>query len=348
MTTPSFLIVGAGSMGLVNGYYLQLGGADVTFLVRPGKKAASAPPALLYCYDDGELKSFDGYRVEDDVAALAGRHFDYAIVTLDFALCVSEEGTALLAALGRLFAETQTVVVIGGVGIGLREHYVHTTGLPEGRILNGCLGLLSHQPEADLPLHAPTDPAALGRSRMAFRHLRGISLVLDDMWPQTAQALADIYDRSGKSGCAIIGRAQLAVMTNSAFPVLAAAEIAGWVSMKELTGHEELWSLSCEARREVASLEEFGMDEETIARTMSNEALAEAQIETEQLCLPLDYQAFNRFHHGGKVSAQDLEVMRNCARAGARQDRPMTALNRIIDQLERIRAAAKQPAAALD
>lgn len=340
LTKPSFLIVGAGSMGLVNGYYLHLGGSDVTFLVRRGKAAASAAPSLLYCYDDGELKSFDGYRVKDDVAALAGESFDYAIVTLDYALCVSDDGVALLRALGQAFAATRTIVVIGGVGIGLREHFIDTTGLPEERIINGCLGLLSHQPSANLPVHPPTDPVALAKSRMAYRHLRGISLVLDDMFPETANELSEIYGRSGKSGCAIIEKAQLAVMTNSAFPVLAAAEIAGWSSMRELAAQDELWSLSCEARREVAALPEFGMDDATIAQTMSDEALADAQIQTEQICLPLDYQAFNHFHHGGKVSAQDLEVMRNCARAGERHGRPMSALNEIIERLEQTRAAA--------
>lgn len=338
MTKPSFLIVGAGAMGLINGYYLRQGGSEVTFLVRPGKKAASAAPSLLYCYDDGELKSFDEYRVVDDVAALAGEPFDYAIVTLDYALCVGEEGTALLKALGRIFAETKTILVMGGVGIGLREHLIKTTGLPEERIINGCLGLLSHQPSANLPVHPPTDAAMLAKSRMAYRDLRGVSLVLDDMFPETAQRLSEIYTRSGKSGCAIIAQSQLAVMTNSAFPVLAAAEIAGWPTMKELATREELWSLSCEARREVASLPEFGMDEDTIAQTMSNDALAKAQIETEQVCLPLDYQAFNRFHHGGKVSAQDFEVLRNCAKVGERHGYPMTALNRIIEQLEQTRA----------
>lgn len=327
-------------MGLVNGYYLHLGGAEVTFLVRPGKKAASAPPALLYCYDDGELKTFDGYGLEDDVADLAGKAFDYAIVTLDFALCVSADGIALLKALGRMFADTNTVVVIGGVGIGLREHFIRTTGLPEERIVNGCLALLSHQPSANLPVHAPTDPATLASSRMAYRHLSGISFVVDDMFPDAAAKLAEIYGRSGMSSCAVIARSQLAVMTNSAFPVLAAAEIAGWISMKELTEQGDLWTLSCEARREVASLPEFGMADDVIAQTMSDEALAVAQIQTEQACLPLDYQAFNQFHHGGKVSAQDLEVMRNCARAGELLGRPMAALNTIIGRLEQVRAAA--------
>ena len=53
MKKPSVLIVGAGATGLPIGYHLALAGADITYLVRPGRKAAldSRPP--LYCYDDG-------------------------------------------------------------------------------------------------------------------------------------------------------------------------------------------------------------------------------------------------------------------------------------------------------
>ena len=61
-------------MGLVTGYYLQRGGAKVTFLVRPGKKQDSAAPAILYCYDDGTLKylcllgALMGYRLPPLIA----------------------------------------------------------------------------------------------------------------------------------------------------------------------------------------------------------------------------------------------------------------------------------------
>ncbi len=337
MGRVSVLIVGAGAMGLVNGYYLQLGGAEVTFLVRPGKKMAGTAPTLLYCYDDGALKTFDGYRVEDDMAALGDVLFDYALVTLDHALCVSDEGSALLKTLGKMFANTKTVLVTGGVGIGLREHIIMTTGLPEERIINGGLTVLCHQSSADLPVNSPTDAALLKKSRVAYRHLSRVSLVLDDMFPQTANAIAELYNRSGESSCAVIDKALFAVRTNSAFPMLAAGEIAGWPGIRELMGQGELWALSCEAQREVASLPQFGMGDAAVARLMSNEALGEAHLQTEQACLPLNYQQFNRFHHGGKVSGQNLLVMRKCAEAGKQAGRQMSALSEIIERLLQVR-----------
>ncbi|MET0547440.1 MAG: 2-dehydropantoate 2-reductase N-terminal domain-containing protein [Caulobacterales bacterium] len=340
MTQESVLIVGAGAMGLINGYYLQQGGAKITFLVRPGKKAQSAPPAILYNYGSGELERFESYRVEDNLAALAGETFDYAIVTFDHAIAMSEDGTALLKALGKAFADKNTVIIMGGVGLGLREHFIQTTGLPESRILNGVLGLLSHQSSADLPLHAPTDAAKLKQSRMAYKHLNENSFMLDNMFPEVAQKFADLYTRSGKSGCAIIDKVQFAVMNNTAFPVLAAQEIAGWANIAELTAQKDLWALSCRAAREAAGLPELGMGDAIAEQAMSDETLAATYLGVEAASLPLDFAAFNRFHHGGKVAEQDLEIMKKCAAAGERGGRPMSALKEIIARLEALRAAA--------
>jgi len=338
MAGENILIVGAGAMGLVNGYYLQLGGAKVTFLVRPGKKAASAPPAALYNYASNELERFEDYRVVDNFAEIAGETFDYAIVTLDHALAMSEDGTALLRAMGKAFADKNTVVIMGGVGIGLRAHYLKTTGLPENRVLNGCLGLLSHQSTAELPIHAPTDAAKLKQSRMAYKHISADSFILDDTSPEEAKKFAAIYGRSGKSGCAIFDKTQFAVMNNTAFPMLAALEIAGWPNVPGLIAQKDLWALTCRATREAASLPDLGMGSAAVEQAMSDDALSAMHTGIETAVLPLDYAAFNRFHHGHKVADQDLEIMKKCAAAGKKGGRPMTALTEIISKLEKLRA----------
>lgn len=339
MAQENILIVGAGAMGLINGYYLQQGGAKVTFLVRPGKKAASAPPAALYNYDSKELERFEDYRVVDNFGEIAAETYDYAIVTLDHSLAMSEDGMALLKAIGKAFADKNTVVIMGGVGIGLREHYLKTTGLPQTRILNGCLGLLSHQSTADLPIHAPTDAAKLKQSRIAYKHIGGDSFILDDTYPEEAKKFTAIYGRNGKSGCAIFDKTQFAVMTNTAFPMLAALELAGWPNVQGLIAQKDLWALTCRATREAASLPELGMGEAAIEQSMSDEALSAMHTGIETAALPLNYTAFNRFHHGNKVAEQDLEIMKKCAAAGKKGGRPMTALTEIISKLEKLRAA---------
>jgi NADPH-dependent 2,4-dienoyl-CoA reductase/sulfur reductase-like enzyme len=46
--TPRILIVGAGAMGLVTGYHLQLAGAAVAFLVRPARALEMSRSQVLY------------------------------------------------------------------------------------------------------------------------------------------------------------------------------------------------------------------------------------------------------------------------------------------------------------
>src|SRR3546814_4008400 len=47
--------------------------------------------------------------------------------------------------------------------------------------------------------------------------------------------------------------------------------------------------------------------------------------------MPLDYQAFNRFHHGGKVLAQDVEVLEHSLAVGRQKGREMPALAALLD-----------------
>lgn len=54
----------------------------------------------------------------------------------------------------------------------------------------------------------------------------------------------------------------------------------------------------------------------------------------ERELLPLDYQAFNRFHHGGKVRAQDMESMHDCVEEGQREGRGMTAPQALLARLD--------------
>ncbi len=158
MSKPSVLIVGAGAVGLAVGYHLSLAEASITFLVRPRRSAACASPQQLYCYDDAELKTFAGYSVVENVAELAEMRFQFVIVTLDGHSSRTTEGTALLRSLGDAIRASDAMVIMGGVALDLREHYLKVMRIAEDRLLAALLGMLSHQANANLPVHAPTDP----------------------------------------------------------------------------------------------------------------------------------------------------------------------------------------------
>jgi hypothetical protein len=53
----------------------------------------------------------------------------------------------------------------------------------------------------------------------------------------------------------------------------------------------------------------------------------------EASALPLDFQAFNKFHHGAKVRAQDMELLLACADAGEREGQSMVALKTLLNRL---------------
>jgi hypothetical protein len=147
MSKPFVLIIGAGAVGLAVGYHLSLAGAELTFLVRPGRSAAFASPQQLYCYDDAELKTFAGYSVVENVAELAEKRFQFVIVTLDGHSSRTAEGTALLRSLGDAIRASDAMVIMGGFGVGLREHDLQVMRIAEDRLLKGYLTV-----DGNLPL----------------------------------------------------------------------------------------------------------------------------------------------------------------------------------------------------
>ena len=343
---PSILIVGAGAMGMVTGYHFGLAGAQVTFLVRPTRVNDFRPPQILYCYDDGKLKEFSGYRVVGSMSEAGSEPFDFVIVTLDGATTRSSEGTELLRSIGNAIRPTRAMLLMGGVGIGLREHYLQATGLPEERVTGGFLGLLSHQVLANLPLRPPTDPALLAKASIAYRHFSNkVGFFIETRNPEAAREFAAIYNRCGVSRCGSMNKTVVNIITNSAFPMLAASEIAGWPAIDMLVANKELWQLACRAQGEITRLPQHGWIGKLMPLIMTAGVTAKLQRKLEKDMLPLDYQAFNRFHHGGKVHAQDVQVMQNCVAAGIRQGQPMAALKELLARLA-AHQASKGPATA--
>ncbi|MGQ0530036.1 MAG: hypothetical protein ACT4PG_09525 [Panacagrimonas sp.] len=138
----------------------------------------------------------------DRVEAVAQQSVDYVISTLDGATARSAEAAVMLAALGRRIAAQDSILVIGGVGVGLREHYLHSTGLPSARVLNGGLALLSHQVTAKLPPHPATNAAALASASFAYHHFPNrLSFLLDTTDAGAARRFAALYNRNRVSRC---------------------------------------------------------------------------------------------------------------------------------------------------
>ncbi|MEE1800703.1 2-dehydropantoate 2-reductase N-terminal domain-containing protein [Streptomyces sp. JV176] len=347
MKRPSVLIVGAGATGLSVGYHLALGGADITFLVRPGRASAlqSRPP--LYCYDDAALKPFDGYKVVEGTDELAGESFRFVLVTLDGHASRTDESVAMLRGLGDAIRGTDAHVIMCAFGMGVRQHYLDALGVPDDRLSHGFVGTLVHQTAADLPVNAPTDPARLARASVAYKHPANKGgFRLESGNAEAAKRFAELYNRSGVSRCLLMSRGLDEIFSDSGSPVYMAGAIAGWPDFTTLVADKELWRLACRAQGEIMALPKNGLRGKLMARLLGPRATAKVHLTMEREMLPLDYQAFNRFHHGGKVHAQDVEGLRTCLTEGRRHGRPMTALATLLERLDAREAADHRSATA--
>jgi hypothetical protein len=54
----------------------------------------------------------------------------------------------------------------------------------------------------------------------------------------------------------------------------------------------------------------------------------------EQAAVPLDFAGFNKVHHGGKVSAQDIELLKDCVKVGEQEGQPISALKELLDRVQ--------------
>src|SRR5439155_19628068 len=184
---------------------------------------------------------------------------------------------------------------------------LETMRIAEDRLLIGFLGMLSHQASANLPVHAPTDPAHVAQASVCYKHPSSrIGFRLGTSNAAASRQFAALYNRCGVSCCGLMNPALLDTVSNSGFPMFAACEIAGWPDdFAAVVANKELWRLACRAQGEIMALPQHGWLGKLIAVLLGPRMTANVHLTMEREMRPLDYQAFNRFQHGGKVRAQE-------------------------------------------
>lgn len=311
-------------MGIVVGYHLQLAGADVTYLIRPHRAQALNSPQILYSHGDKQLKRFEGYSYVTDPSDI-GPEYDYIYVTLDGAALRSETGQALTRRIGEAAGDAK--IILGGVFIGLRSWFLQVSGLPPEQVTNGFLGIAAYPATA---ITMPGDGELIPKADVAYADLIGCGIILDDSSTAVANSFAEIFNASG-SRCVVKSATECALTNNPLFALLAACEIAGWPKLKDMKG--ELWRLGIAAAKEIQELSIHGEMGQQAAKQPESE-LTEALVAWEKQMLPFDLQAFNRFHHGGKVNTQDRQHLYACLSCGEAEGNPMSALKELIQRVE--------------
>ena len=330
-TNQRVLIVGAGSMGLILGYNLSLAKADVTFLVRPNHVERLSRTQVLYCYDDNSLKQFDDYRVITDHADIARSKFDYIVITIDGASMQNEAGIELTKRIGEGARGTDTKVILGSVFFDSRRWFQDISGLPEEQFANAFWSVHAYSPSAvTLPLHSPTSPDLVARADLAYADRMGNGMTVLDSAPTIARDFADIYNASGVSRCGVMPAEDFAPQANAMFAIFAGCDLLDWPAFSAIDPSNEIWRLSVAAMKEIQTLSISGEAGRRAAEATTEDGLVAQLAGWEQQMLPLDLQQFNRFHHGGKVNAQDNAVLAACLAAGLGEGKEMTALRELL------------------
>lgn len=334
MTEKQVLIVGAGALGLTCAYHLQLAGAGISFLVRPHRQETLSRAQKLYCFNDDQVKVLDNFQLFTSPGELKGKHFDFVMLTLDGSTCRSDQGVATLNMLGRELADTGANLLICGVGIGLYEHIKKVTGFAEANILQGTMRMFAYQ-VADWPdePRPPTDIERYHECDIAYLGFANrVGFFMASTPGKAAKAFSQLWKESGVSLCQRMPKNMYAAFSNAFFPFTIACELQGWQGTEVLISDSQLWPLCCDAQREILGLNQFGLTGKLMSKLMNNKRLEKMMRDMDEGGERIGFTAFNRFHHGGKVLDQDIEVVRNCVAAGEQQGRNMSATKTLLDR----------------
>lgn len=334
MIKPRVLIVGAGALGLTTAYHLQLAGAGLAFLVRPHRMEALSRPQRLYSYSDHDIKTLVSYDVFTSPADLRGHDFDFVLLTLDGATCRSDQGVATLSELGKVLAGSGSVMIINGVGVGLYEHVKETTGLAEKNLLEGTMTMFAYQVRSPgTPLPSPEHLDLHNSADIAYlKFADGVGFYVTSKPKRASKAFSDLYSRCGVATCKRMPRSVYVMSSSMFFAFTVASELNGWQGTDALVADKALWHLSCSAQREIVGLKRFGLAGKLASKLLTDDRLEKMQRGSDRKAGAMGFTDFNRFHHGGKVLAQDIQILENCVALGEGEGRSMSATKSLLER----------------
>ncbi|WP_312390062.1 2-dehydropantoate 2-reductase N-terminal domain-containing protein [Chryseobacterium sp.] len=334
MNKQSICIIGAGSMGVTTGYFLQKAGAEITFLVLPNNKDKLLQPQKLYCYDDQKLKTFTDYKIITNPSMISDQSHDFIIITLDSASLQSEEGLNLVDELGRKLKDTDTNIIIGSVGIEVRQWFIERSGIDGSRVINGTLPTSVYEVQkVNLPLYDVVNTELLSQADYGYRHPFEYGFTIDTSSEAVAKEFASIFDRNGTSICQVLSEADFKLQF-SIFPQMMTWGLLNWNNPDNINANSEIWNLGTEATKEFQRLSIFGEKGLEASRRTDAKGTLEMFQNLAKLSLPLDFSAFNAYHHGGKVINQDLKLLDKALEIGKNDGLEMPALTELIYKLK--------------
>ncbi|KAH7350315.1 ketopantoate reductase ApbA/PanE domain-containing protein [Pyrenochaeta sp. MPI-SDFR-AT-0127] len=329
MTKPKILIIGCGAVGLSQGYHLSTG-ADITYLVRPGRKPAFAAPKYLYDYKANALRVFENYRLIDSVREVAGEEFYCVFDTLDGHTARSEAGTATLRSVGDLIRDNlKTFVVYDAIGLGIADHYATSLGISPNRLVL-AFSMLAHQPTNTISIPATANRDLAAKADLFYSHQPGeVGLLVFNNQPKLLKALKEVYEKNN-----VLHVQSLPAFMIELAPMLAMLQVVTWnidgyKEFEYLYNNAQLWPLLLEAQKEILRLPRFGWTGWVLSWLLGSWATAKMAASPIEGALPLSYHEFNAFHHGGKVVKQDIRMLEDVVIEGEKAGHKMKSLREI-------------------
>ena len=130
------LVVGAGAVGQVYGYYLQKGGADVSFYVRAKYVSEIRDGLTLHPLNSGKTVRMTGFDTISETAQVAAVKWDYVIITTASTALYTPWLAEFLGATG-----AATIVTLQP---GMNDRAELLKFLPSSRLMDGFITLVSY------------------------------------------------------------------------------------------------------------------------------------------------------------------------------------------------------------
>lgn len=328
MPKPKILIIGCGAVGLSQGYHLSTG-AEITYLVRPTRSSAFAPPKRLYDYKTDTLHTFEDYRVIENPEEVANEEFYCIFDTLDGHTAQSEGGVATHKSVATLVRNApKTFVIYDAIGADMEQHYANTMGIAKERLVL-AFSMLAHQPTPTISVPPSANHELIAQADLLYSSLGAeTGLIVMNKHPELTKMVESVYNQNGRLKIqrqpGFVGNLSLITMVQ-----LVVWNMEDWPVWSELQKREKSWTLMIRAQNEVLGLPRFGWTGWLLSWVMGSWATAKMMEMPSMDALPLPYHEFNAFHHGNKVAKQDLEVLEELIIEGEKAKMELTALREV-------------------
>lgn len=315
------LIVGAGAVGQVYGRHLSLGGADVTFLVKPKYRESASQGFLVYPLNRKELTKpvmFNDYSVVDCLDEVKDKEWEQLWLTVS--------ADALLGDwLDELVAKMPSSCVIVCLSPG-RESYQRLVRLVgEDRVISGMINLISYQAPLPGEVRFSQPGVAYWFPPLSSSPFSGPEQAVKRVCETLRQGGQPAAVRDNVQG--LMGFPQAILMTH-----LLALESAGW-TFAGLAGGDVLDRARLGADEAIAIIAEKNGVARSRVLSLWRPTLVRLGLKIAPKLVPLNLEVYLAYHFQ-KVREQTLLFVRQYIAWGEAQGRPVVGLRGLLQRVE--------------